>query len=158
MTPSCSPRFTLAPVFAMIDARCAVKTVVAGAVPAMLDDDILSVVRVTRHDVRVDDRAVGDRAHFIQRFAAGIALHRANVDAFMEARVNQTAGGFDRVAHKTVLATFPRRRFHSFVISSDILVKFRAAAVEKCVVIRRQREIQVAGCRMGLNQRTCNQR
>ena len=75
----------------------------------MLDHDVASVVRITGDGIDVNYFAIGDRADFIERLAVRVAMHRANVDAFVKARVNQTARRLDRVAHKTVLPAFPRR-------------------------------------------------
>ena len=83
------------------------------------------------------DHTRGDRVHRIERLAARVAVERANVDTFMEARVNNSRGRLDRVAHETILAAFPRRRFFSFVIALDVLVKSGQIAREKSVVIGR---------------------
>ena len=76
------------------------------------------------------------------RLTVGIAPQRFNVDAFMKSRVNNSGAGFERVAHKTVPATFPRRRFFSSVVAIDVLVEIRAAVfAKKSVVLGRQRKI-----------------
>ena len=92
-----------------------VKAVVGRAIPAMLDDDILPVVRVAWRRVRVDHGASRDRADCVERFAVRIPPHRLDIDAFMEARVDETDRGLDWVPHKPILPTFPRGRFHAFV-------------------------------------------
>src|SRR6187431_848586 len=71
-----------------------VKTVVGRAAPAMLDDNVPSVVRISCDRVRVDDGAIGDSADGVQRFAVRITLHRLDIDAFMEARVEQADRSF----------------------------------------------------------------
>ena len=87
------------------------------------------------------DFSVRDGAHFIERFALGVALQRPNVDAFMKARVNNSSGGLDRIAHETVLAAFPRGRFHAVINALDVLVKGRTVAAKERVVIGGQGKI-----------------
>src|SRR4030081_1795282 len=108
-----------------------VEAVIGRAVPSVLDYDVSSVVLITRHRIRVHDLSVCDGAHFIELFALGVALQRPNVDAFMKARVNNSSGGLDRIAHETVLAAFPRGRFHAVINALDVLVKGRAVAAKE---------------------------
>ena len=107
----------------------------------MLDHNVIPVVGISRNEVHVHNFAIGNGAHFVKRFAARVALQRPNVDPFVKSRVNNSFRRLNRIAHETVLAAFPRRRFHAFVIALDGLVERRAAAAKERVVIRRQGKI-----------------
>src|SRR5205085_10555875 len=69
-------------------AEVSVQTVIRRTSPVVLDHDVSPVVRMTGHQTRVDNFAVGDRAHLVERLAALIAVDRANVDPFVKTRVN----------------------------------------------------------------------
>src|ERR1051325_5724162 len=101
----------------------AVETVVIGAVPAMFHHDILAVIGKARDQVCVDDRARGNGAHRIERFALLIALERADVDAFMKASVNNPSRRLDRIADESILTALPRCRLNPFEVALDILIK-----------------------------------
>src|SRR5207248_3867759 len=100
-----------------------VKAVIATAVPAVFHHHILPVVGIPRDQVRVDDHAPGDRPDLIERFAMLIALKWPDVDAFMKPSKNNSRRRFDRVADKSILTAFPRRRFYPVVIALDVLIK-----------------------------------
>ena len=68
-------------------------------------------------------------------------MKTANVDAFVKAGVNNTGARLLRIAHETVLAAFPRRRFFTAVIALDVLIEVRPAAVKNRVVVGRQCQI-----------------
>src|SRR5215204_120138 len=119
-----------------------VEAVVIRASPAMLHHDILAVVRVTGHEVDVSDCAQRNRANRIQRFSAFVTLHWTNIDALMESRVDQPAGGLERISHKPILAALPWRRLHALKITGDVLVERGAAAIEERVIVGWQREAQ----------------
>src|SRR6516165_10928467 len=67
--------------------QVSVQTVVTGAVPAVLDYNVFSIVRVAGHEIGVHDFPIGNGAHFVQRLAVSIAMHGANIDSFVEAGV-----------------------------------------------------------------------
>ena len=108
----------------------------------MLDYDVFSIVGVTGQQVGMNDLAVSNGAHFIERLAVCITMQGTNINSFVKACVNGATRCVDGIAHKAVLTTFPRRRFHAFVIAFDILVKGRAVAREQSVIIRRQNKIE----------------
>src|ERR1043166_5904782 len=105
-----------------------VQTVVAGAVPAVLDHDVFSVVRVAGHKISMHDFPIGNGAHFVERIAVCIAMHGTNIDSFVKAGVNSATRCVGGSAHKPILAALPRSRLLSFVIAFDVLVKGRAVA------------------------------
>ncbi len=131
-----------------------VEAVIVAAVPAVFHHDILAVVGKARHQVRVHDQAGRDRTHRIERFAARVALQRPNVDAFMKASVNNSSRRLGRIAHESILAAFPRRRFHSLVVALDVLVKLGAVATINRIVVRREREIQRLGLALRQGRKT----
>ena len=124
-------------------AKMSVQAVVIRAVPAVFDHDVFPVVRVTGDEVGVHDFAVGNRAHFVERLAVFIAVHWANIDSFVKAGVNHATCRVDGIAHKTVLAALPRRRFHAVVIAFDVLIKRGAVTREQRVIVRRQNKIEI---------------
>ena len=75
----------------------------------MLDHDESAVVRESRNEIRVHDFSLGDGAHFIEWFAAGIAIKRADIDAFVKTFVDSSDWRFDGIAHKAILSALPRR-------------------------------------------------
>src|SRR4029077_312970 len=72
----------------------------------------------------------------------GIAVERLDVHALVKARVNQTLGRLDRVAHKTVLPAFPGGGFRALVVALYILIEGRSVVAEEGVVLRRQAKIE----------------
>src|SRR5207253_10782177 len=88
--------------------------------------------------IGVHDFAVGDRPHIIERLTPGIAMQAPDVDSFVESGVDQTLRRRYGVADKSVTAAFPGRRFFAVKIALNILIKIRAAAAKKRIVIRRQ--------------------
>src|SRR5579884_1229891 len=66
-----------------------IQTVIRRAVPAMLDHHVFSVVGIGRDRVDVRHPAGSDGAHFIERFAERVAMHRANIDSFVKSGVNE---------------------------------------------------------------------
>ena len=87
--------------------------------------------------------AVGNRPDIIQWFTPRIAMQAANVDSFMEARVNQTLRRRERIPNEAVTATFPRSRFFAVEIAFNVLVKFSrcSGTSEEGVVIGRQADL-----------------
>src|SRR2546423_4140749 len=106
-----------------------IQTEIRRAIPTMFDHDVFPVVRISGDRIGVDNFAIGDRAHFVQRLASLIAMKTANVDAFMKAGIDNDRARLFRVTHETVLAAFPRRRFFTSIIALDILIEVRAAAL-----------------------------
>src|ERR1043166_510609 len=88
-------------------AQVAVETVVIAATQTMLDHDVVAVVRMRRHAIRVNHFASGDRAHFVERLAALVALQRTDIDPLVKAGVDQAGARLHRVAHETVLRALP---------------------------------------------------
>src|SRR5205085_3116553 len=86
----------------------------------------------------------GDRADFVHRLAAFVAMDAANVDSFMKAPVNDAAACSFRIAHESVLAALPRRRFLPVIIALDVLIKIsrRGGTVKERVVVCRQNEVE----------------
>ena len=80
------------------------------------------------HEIRVHDFAVGDRTNLIERFAICISMHWFDVDSFMKAGINDADRCLVGIAHKTILATFPRHGLGAFVIALYVLIKCGAAA------------------------------
>src|SRR5438552_18511383 len=72
-------------------------------------------------------------------------VQRTNVNAFMKASVDNARTRLYWIAHKTILATFPRRRFFSVIVALDVLVEIGAAAAKNRVVVGRQRKIHSRG-------------
>src|SRR5437762_1173058 len=112
-----------------------VKAVVGATAKTMLNHNVLAVIRIAGHEIRMHDFAICNGAHFIERFAAGVAAQAADVDPFMKPGIHKSDRGLDRIAHETILAAFPRRRFLSFVIALDVLIKRGAAARKKRMVV-----------------------
>ena len=119
-----------------------VKAVVGATAKAMFDHNVFAVIRIAGHEIRVHDFAICNGAHFIERFAAGVAMQAADIDPFVKSGVNEPDCGLDRITHKTILAAFPRRRFLSFVIALDVLIKRGATARKKSMVVGRQNKIE----------------
>ena len=71
-----------------------------------------------------------------------IAAQCANIDSFMETGINSRGRCLHGVTHKTVLAAFPRRGFHAFVIALDVLVKRGAVPAENRVIVRGKDEAE----------------
>src|SRR5215831_13719680 len=93
--------------------------------------------------------AIGNGAHFVQRLAIRIAMHRLNINSFMEAGVNDASSSAFRITDKAVLAALPGCRFHAAVVSVDILVKSRAVPRKKGVIVRGQHKIEnLTSCRL----------
>src|SRR6266550_783280 len=109
----------------------------------VLNDDIFAVIRVARHQVGVDNSAISNSSHLIQRFTVRVALERANVDSFVKPGKNHAFTRFYRVTNEAVLTAFPRRGLHAFVDALDILIKLRSTASKQSVIIRRQDQIQL---------------
>ena len=107
----------------------------------MLDHDVFPIIRVTGDEVGVHDLSVANGAHFIEGFATRIAVQSANIDSFVKAGVNQACRRLNGIAHESVLAAFPWRRFHSVVVTLDVLIECGTIAREKSVVIRWQDEV-----------------
>src|SRR5215471_16329018 len=84
-----------------------VQTVVARAAPSMLDYDVFAIVRVARNGIDVHNLPIGNSAHFIERLAICIAVHRPDIDSFVKAGVNDGASDAFRITDKAVLAAFP---------------------------------------------------
>src|ERR1041385_4085491 len=59
-----------------------VQTVVAGAVPAVLDHDVFSVVRVAGHKISMHDFPIGNGAHFVGRAAPFLVTRGTHYDSF----------------------------------------------------------------------------
>src|SRR5438270_1869444 len=68
-------------------------------------------------------------------------MERTNVDAFVKPSVNDAGICLFGIAHKTILAAFPRGRFFAVVIALDVLVKIGTAAGKDRIVVRWQRQI-----------------
>ena len=122
-------------------AQMPVEAVVIAAIPSVFHHDVPAVVGKSCHQVRVDDHPGGDRAHRIERFASLIALQRADVDSFMKTRVNNSGGRLDRIAHESILATFPGRRFYPFVVALNVLVELGPGVTIDRIVFRWEREV-----------------
>src|SRR4030095_15339488 len=98
------------------------------AAPAMLDDNVFSIVRVAGNGVNVYDFSIGNSVYFIEWLAMSVATQRANIASLMKPGVNNATCRVRRIAHKTVLTTFPRRRFHALVVALYVLVERGAVA------------------------------
>src|ERR1051325_9102286 len=98
-----------------------------------------------RYAIGIHDFAIGNRVHFVEPPPAGIALERANIYPFMKPRIDQPGARLHRVAHETVLAAFPRRRFFTLIIALDVLIEVAAAAAEQRGVAGRQNKIENIG-------------
>src|SRR5207253_7644055 len=87
--------------------QVSVQAVVTGAVPAVLDHNVFPIVRVAGHEINVRDFPIGNGADFIERLAVFIAMHGANIDSFVKARVNDTTRCVGGITHKAVFAALP---------------------------------------------------
>ena len=114
-----------------------VETVVIRAVPPVLDHDVFSIVGVAGDWIHVHDLAIGNRAHFVERVTVCIAVQGANIDSFVKAGVNGAACRVDGIPHKAVSPALPGRRFCTFIIAFDVLIKRGAVTGEQGVVVRR---------------------
>ena len=93
--------------------------------------------------------ASGNGAHFVQRLAIRIAVHRLNINSFMEAGVNDASPSAFRITDEAILAALPGCRFHAAVVPVDILVKSRAVPRKKGVIVRGQHKIEnLTSCRL----------
>src|SRR5215471_549864 len=87
--------------------QVSVQTVVTGAVPAVLDHNVFSIIRIAGHEIGVHDFSIGNGAHFVERLAVCIAMHGTNIDSFVKARVNGATRCVGRIAHEPILAALP---------------------------------------------------
>src|SRR5262245_5824200 len=95
------------------------------------------------------DFAIGNGAHFVERLAVRIAVHRPNINSFVEAGVNDASSSAFRITDKAVLAALPGCRFHAIVVPVDILVKSRAVPRKKGSIVRGQHKIEnLTSCRL----------
>lgn len=102
------------------------------------------------------DRSVGDRSNFIERIAQAVAMDGANVDAFVEASVNDANAGAPLVPAVSVGAALPWFGFDPFEIAIGIHVKLRGVATEDGIVVRSQNETErpaLSQCRLGHGQK-----
>src|SRR5262245_22961696 len=116
-------------------AEMSVQTVIARAIPPMLDYNVFAVVGVVRHETNVYDLAICNGAYFVERLAIWIAVHRLDINPFVKAHVNDAASSAFRIADKPVLAALPWRRFHAVVISIDILIKRGAISRKQGIIV-----------------------
>jgi hypothetical protein len=90
----------------------------------------------------VHDFAIGNGAHFVERLAICIAVHGPNINSFMKAGINHASPSAFRITDKAVLAAFPWCRFHTVIVSVDILVKSGAVSRKKGIIVRGQNKIE----------------
>jgi len=72
-------------------AQVAIEAVVFATIESMFDHDIPAVIRIARRLAGVHHHARGNRPDGIGRLAAGVALERFDIDAFVQPRVNNFA-------------------------------------------------------------------
>ena len=107
------------------------------------------------------DRSVGDRSNFIERIVRAVAMDGANVDAFVEAGVNDTNAGTPLVPAETVGAALPWFGIDPFEIAIGVHVKLRGVATEDGIVIRSQNETErlaLTQCGLGHGQKEKRER
>ena len=97
---------------------------VEGAInPVMFDHDVSAVAAVAARVARVNHGTRGDTAHEVQRGAVGIATKGANVDAFMEFRVNESRRSAFEISGESVFAALPGSRDHPFEVAVGVHVE-----------------------------------
>src|SRR6476620_2758141 len=100
-----------------------IETVVGAAAEQVFDDDVPAIVRTARNIVDVIHFACGNRVNDIQRFAARVALQRANVDPFMKSGLQNGDTESARIADESVLPAFPGSADYTLEIPFDVLIK-----------------------------------
>src|SRR5947208_249372 len=118
-----------------------IQAIVIGAFPAVFNDEVFSVVRVTGNGISVHHLAIGNGPHLIERLTMRIAVQGANIDPFMKTGINNATCRVRRITHKTVLAAFPWRGFYALVVAFDVLVECSPAAGKQDIIVSWQHEI-----------------
>ena len=88
------------------------------------------------------NRSVGDRSDFIERIARTVAMDGTNVDALVEAGVNDTDAGAPLVPAESVGAALPGLGIDPFEVAVGVHVKLRGIATEDGIVVRSQNETE----------------